>query len=49
MLVAHTQLDYAAALGSGMCARRLIDEASRTATELGLAAVARRMAASRVA
>jgi DNA-binding SARP family transcriptional activator len=44
-LVAHTQLDYAAALGTGARAQRMIDEAAGTAAELGLAVVARRVAA----
>jgi DNA-binding SARP family transcriptional activator/tetratricopeptide (TPR) repeat protein len=42
VLVAHTQLDWAAALGAGSRRERLIAEASRTADQLGLAAIARR-------
>jgi tetratricopeptide (TPR) repeat protein len=42
VLLAHTQLDYAAALGGGDRAARMIDEAARTAAKLGLPAVARR-------
>jgi DNA-binding SARP family transcriptional activator len=41
-LVAHTQLDYALALGRGSRAQRMVDEAAVTAAELGLAALARR-------
>jgi len=44
VLVAHTQLDWAAALGAGSRRERLIAEASRTADQLGLAAIARRAA-----
>ena len=43
-LLAHTQLDYAAALGSGARAQRLIDEAAAVAAEHGLGVVARRVA-----
>jgi DNA-binding SARP family transcriptional activator len=46
-LVAHTQLDYAVALGQGARALRMIDEATTTAAELGLGAVARRAEALR--
>jgi tetratricopeptide (TPR) repeat protein len=42
VLVAHTQLDWAAALGAGTRAERMIGEAARTAEELGLTAIARR-------
>jgi DNA-binding SARP family transcriptional activator/tetratricopeptide (TPR) repeat protein len=42
VLVAHTHLDWAAALGAGPRAQRMIGEAARTAEELGLAAIARR-------
>jgi len=42
VLLAHTQLDYASSLGHGVRARRMIDEAARTAAELGLAALAQR-------
>ncbi len=42
VLVAHTQLDWADALGAGARASRLIEEAARTADELGLGAIARR-------
>jgi hypothetical protein len=44
VLVAHTQLDWAAALGPGKRARVLIDEAADTAEQLGLARIARRVA-----
>jgi hypothetical protein len=44
VLVAHTQLDWAAALETGPRAQRMIEEASATAEELGLAAIARRAA-----
>jgi tetratricopeptide (TPR) repeat protein len=40
--LAHTQLDYARALGPGPRAQKLIAEAAGTAAELDLAAVARR-------
>jgi hypothetical protein len=43
-LVAHTQLDYAAALGRSTQAERLVDEAAATAERLGLGSVARRAA-----
>jgi len=43
VLLAHTQLDYAEALGSGPRARRVIAEAAHVADELGLPAVARRV------
>ena len=36
VLLAHTQLDFAAALGGGGRASRLIDEAAATAVSLGL-------------
>jgi tetratricopeptide (TPR) repeat protein len=42
--VAHTQLDYASALGPGREARELIEAAAQTAEELDLAKVARRAA-----
>ena len=42
--VAHTQLDYVAALRTGAQAAELIDSASRTAEELGLRAIAGRAA-----
>jgi predicted ATPase/tetratricopeptide (TPR) repeat protein len=42
VLLAHTQLDYAAALGGGERAARMIDEAARAAVELGLPAIALR-------
>lgn len=42
VLVAHTQLDYAAALGQGGRASRLVEEAAATAAELALPWVARR-------
>jgi tetratricopeptide (TPR) repeat protein len=42
VLTAHTQLDYAAALGSGLRASRMIADASDTAAELGLPSVALR-------
>jgi hypothetical protein len=42
VLLAHTQLDYAAALGGGGRASRLIDVAAATAAELGLPWVAAR-------
>jgi hypothetical protein len=42
--LAHTQLDYAAALGRGSHAERLVDEAAATAGQLGLGSVARRAA-----
>lgn len=42
VMVAHTQLDWAAALGTGLRAERLIDEAAASAAELGLTAVTRR-------
>jgi hypothetical protein len=44
VLVAHTQLDWAAALGTGARAERMIDEAAASAEQLGLATVARRVA-----
>ena len=44
VLEAHTELDWAAALGTGARAERMIAEAARTAEELGLAAIARRAA-----
>jgi tetratricopeptide (TPR) repeat protein len=43
-LLAHTQLDYAAALGTGARAEAMIAEATETAQRLGLAAIARRSA-----
>jgi DNA-binding SARP family transcriptional activator/tetratricopeptide (TPR) repeat protein len=42
VLVAHTQLDWAEALGHGARAERMVDEAAQVAEELGLAAIARR-------
>ena len=45
--LAHTQLDYAEALGPGPNAKRLIEEAARTAAQLTLPAVARRAEALR--
>jgi tetratricopeptide (TPR) repeat protein len=44
VLVAHTQLDWAAALGPGSQAEQMIGEAETSAGALGLAAVARRAA-----
>ncbi len=44
VLVAHTELDWASALGVGVRAERMIAEAARTAEELGLTAIARRAA-----
>lgn len=44
VLVAHTQLDWAASIGRGARAARMVDEAAATAEELGLALVARRAA-----
>jgi predicted ATPase/DNA-binding SARP family transcriptional activator len=44
VLLAHTQLDYAAALGASPRAQRLIDESAATARELGVAGLARRVA-----
>jgi DNA-binding SARP family transcriptional activator/tetratricopeptide (TPR) repeat protein len=44
VLRAHVQLDHAEALGAGVRAARLIDDAARTARELGLPLVARRAA-----
>jgi hypothetical protein len=41
--MAHTQLDYARALGPGRQARTLIDDAAQAAQELALPAVARRV------
>ena len=43
--VARTQVDYAAALGSGPRAQELLAAAARAAAELGLGAVARKVAA----
>jgi tetratricopeptide (TPR) repeat protein len=43
VLLAHTRLDFAAALGGGIRSRRMIDEAAEAAAELGLPAVARRV------
>jgi DNA-binding SARP family transcriptional activator/tetratricopeptide (TPR) repeat protein len=43
VLLAHTQLDYAEALGRGPRAGRMINEAAHTASELDLPAVARRV------
>jgi hypothetical protein len=43
VLLAHTQLDFATALGGGIQAARMIDEAAETAVALGLPAVARRV------
>jgi tetratricopeptide (TPR) repeat protein len=43
VLLAHTQLDYAEALGSGPRAARLIEEAAHVASELELPAVAHRV------
>jgi hypothetical protein len=42
--LARTQLDYARALGPGPRADELLAEAGRTAAELGLAAVTRKLA-----
>ena len=42
VLLAHTQLDYAAALGRGARSARLIDEAAETAAAMGLPWVAQR-------
>jgi hypothetical protein len=42
VLLAHTQLDYAAALGRGVRSSRMIDAAAETASELGLPWVASR-------
>jgi hypothetical protein len=42
--IAHTQVDYARLLGPGREARGLIEAAARTAEELGLPSVARRVA-----
>ena len=39
LLTAHTQIDLAAALGPGLRASRLLDDASATAEQLGLARV----------
>jgi tetratricopeptide (TPR) repeat protein len=44
VLVAHTQLDYAAALGPGERAAELIDDASRLAAASELPAISRRVA-----
>ncbi|MBV8432573.1 MAG: hypothetical protein JO244_15520, partial [Solirubrobacterales bacterium] len=44
VLVAHTQLDWAAAVGGGPRADRMINEAAARAEELGLGAIARRAA-----
>ncbi len=44
VLVAHTQLDWAAALGSGPRARRMLEEAGAISEQLGLATIARRVA-----
>ena len=44
VLVAHTQLDWAQAIGGGARAARMIDEAAAVAEELGLTMVARRAA-----
>ena len=44
VLLAHTQLDFAAALGPTLRAERMIDEAARIAAELGLPAIANRAA-----
>ena len=43
-MVAHTQVDYAAALGSDPRAQALVDEAAETAERLGLGSFARRTA-----
>ena len=43
--LARTQVDYASALGSGPRAQELLDAAARAAAELGLGAVARKVAA----
>ena len=43
VLIAHTQLDHAEALGRGPRAARMIDEAADTAAELDLPAVAGRV------
>lgn len=42
LALAHTQLDYARALGAGRRAAELVDAAAATASELGLHMVARR-------
>jgi hypothetical protein len=42
VLVAHTLLDWAAALNGGSRAQRMIDDAAATAEQLGLATIARR-------
>jgi tetratricopeptide (TPR) repeat protein len=47
VLVAHTQLDWAAALDAGPRAQRMIDEAAVTSEQLGLATLARRVARMR--
>jgi predicted ATPase len=47
--LAHTQLDYADALGPSTRAAELVDAAARTAEELGLTAVAQRAAKLRTA
>jgi tetratricopeptide (TPR) repeat protein len=44
VLLAHTQLDYASALGRGSRAAGLIAEAAETAEQLGLTAIARQAA-----
>jgi tetratricopeptide (TPR) repeat protein len=44
VLLAHTQLDFAAALGRTLRAERMIDEAARIAAELRLPAIAKRAA-----
>ena len=49
VLLAHTQLDFAAALGGGGRASRLLDDAAATAASLELPMVARRAAALREA
>jgi hypothetical protein len=43
VLVAHTQLDWAAALGPGTRTERMVEAAAAQAHELGLAAITRRV------
>jgi hypothetical protein len=42
VLLAHTQLDFAAALGSGTRAQRLLADAAEIADRFGATALARR-------